>query len=241
MIRAILFDLDDTLLLNDMSVFGPHYMAELLAKVQPLCEPTAFRMALNAGIKAMIANDGRATNADVFAEAFFPLLSCPREKLIPLLDEFYAHDFEVLRGDTQPDPYGRPLMEALFERGYLVAIATQPLFPRSAILARLRWADVPAETFPYHWVTSYEVMSACKPQPRFFLSLAERLGCAPAECLMVGDSLDADMPARTCGLLTFWVPRHQQTHPDAADAQGSLGDLLQLVESGGVHALQRAN
>ena len=46
-VGLVAIDLDDTLLLNDMSVFGPHYMAELLAKVQPLCEPTAFRMALD--------------------------------------------------------------------------------------------------------------------------------------------------------------------------------------------------
>ena len=33
--------------------------------------------------------------------------------------------------------------------GLQVAIATQPMFPRAAILARLRWADVPFDEFPY--------------------------------------------------------------------------------------------
>jgi len=238
MIRAILFDLDDTLLLNDMEVFGAHYFRALLAKVRPICDPTTFREALHAGMMAMMANDGRAVNADVFAGTFFPGVGCAREVLLPVLEAFYVHEFEALRIYTQPDPQARPLMELAFGQGYQVAITTQPMFPRSAILARLRWADVGAETFPYDFITSYEVMSACKPHPHYFQSVMERLGRAPGECLMVGDSIDSDMPARKLGLRTFWVNRRNETpDPSLADGQGNLGDLLHLIESGGIHAL----
>jgi HAD superfamily hydrolase (TIGR01549 family) len=238
MIHALLLDLDDTLLLNDMELFAPHYFRALLAKVGPLCAPTAFSEAMNAGVRAMMANDGRVSNAEAFAETFFPRLDCARETLLPVLDAFYAHEFEALRIHTQPDPQARPLVELAFRRGYRVAIATQPMFPRTAIQARLRWANVGAEAFPYAFITSYEVMGACKPHPHYFATLIERLGCAPEECLMVGDSVESDMPARTLGLHTFWVNRRNQTpQPGLADAQGSLGDLIHLIESGGIDAL----
>jgi HAD superfamily hydrolase (TIGR01549 family) len=186
----------------------------------------------------MMVNDGRRPNAEAFAETFFPRLECQRETLLPVLDAFYAHEFEDLRVHTQADPWARPLVELAFRRGYQVAVATQPMFPRTAILARLRWANVDADDFPYAYITSYEVMGACKPHPHYFRTLLERLGRAPQECLMVGDSLDSDMPARAQGLRTFWVNRRNpQAEPGLADVQGSLSDLYRLIESGGIDAL----
>jgi len=133
----------------------------------------------------------------------------------------------------------RAVVELAFSQGYRVAIATQPLFPRSAILARLRWAGVGAEEFAYAAITSYETMSACKPHSLFFNTLAQRVGCDPRECLMVGDSIGADMPARRVGCKTFWVDRDPVPRPSAIvwDAAGSLADLYTLMQTGGIHEL----
>jgi len=60
---------------------------------------------------------------------------------------------------------------------------------------------------------SYESMSACKPHPHFFSTLVRRVGCEPWECLMVGDSVEADMPARRVGCKTFWVDRDPVPRP----------------------------
>ncbi|MBC7236109.1 MAG: HAD family hydrolase [Chloroflexi bacterium] len=240
-IKALLLDLDDTLLLNDMETFGQHYFEALLAKVAPICPSEPFVKALRAGMQAMFDNDGtRGSNADVFAASFFAQLPCEPQKLLALLDEFYRCDFEVLRVHTTPDPDARRLVSTAFARGYQVAIATQPVFPLPAILARLRWAGAGADEFPYDYVSSYETMSACKPHPAFFQTLVERLGREPDECLMVGDDPEADMAAGRLGLKTFWVkrgawrPRHMYV---SCDARGSLAELIKLIETGRIYEL----
>jgi len=213
-LRALLLDLDDTLLINDMEAFTRAYYPALVAKMSSHIPPALFTEALNAGIAAMWHNDG------------------------PVFDEFYSLDFESLRVHTRPDPNARRLVTLARAHGYQIAIATQPVFPRSAVLARLRWANVPHREFAYDLVSSYEHMRACKPHPVFFASLLERLGRAPDECLMVGDSIDTDLPAGELGIRTFWVDRGQRVGANvSADARGTLGDLASLLETGGIHAL----
>lgn len=239
-IRALLLDLDNTLLINDMETFAPRYYEALLHKVEPYCFRGRFLEALGSGIRAMSGNDGSdGTNEQVFYGRFFSLVGVPRETLMPVLADFYEHEFHDLSVLTRRDPLAFPLVELAFQRGYQVAIATQPLFPLAAIRARLSWAGVGAELFDYAFVSSFEVMGASKPRPRFFRTILEALGRAPEECLMVGDSVTADMPAADLGIKTFWVDRGQEARPSRVpcDARGDLADLIDLVKTGRIHAL----
>jgi FMN phosphatase YigB (HAD superfamily) len=235
-IKAVLLDLDDTLLINDMETFSPPYFRALLAKVQGVCRPGTFVEALNSGIRAMVANDGRGpTNAEVFDREFYPRVGCPRDDIEPLLNDFYRHDFEDLAYLTAPDPAARELVSLLRERGIKIAIATQPIFPLSAIHTRLRWANVSAEEFGFDLITSYEVMAACKPRRAFFESVLRQIGCRASESLMVGDSIEMDMPAGRMGLRTFWVDRNHSRPSEqvVCDAHGSLYDLITLLKTEG--------
>jgi len=239
-VKALLFDLDDTLLLNNTQEFLAHYYRALLDKVKGVCAPGRFAEALNAGIRAMWQNRGYGpTNAEIFDAEFFGILRLPREAIVPVLQEFYDRDFEALRIHTQPDPWAVKVVALAREKGLQLAIATQPVFPRSAILARLRWAGVPHEQFNYDLVTSYENMRACKPRRRYFEDILDALHRTPEEALMVGDSPEADLAAAELGIKTFWVVR-DASHVDKSitcDARGTLEDLYELIRSGGIHEL----
>ena len=53
------------------------------------------------------------------------------------------------------------------------------------------------------------------------------IGCAPGECLMVGDDRAMDMPAATVGMRTFYVG----SDPEApADHRGTMTDLAALLQ-----------
>jgi HAD superfamily hydrolase (TIGR01509 family) len=55
-----------------------------------------------------------------------------------------------------------------------------------------------------------------KPSPEAFLHVLARLGVAPHEAAMVGDSLDFDIePARRLGMRTVWVDPAAAPHPAA--------------------------
>ncbi len=235
MIRALLFDLDNTLLENNMDTFVPAYLGllgEFIAAYYP--QPDAFIRHLLRATDAMMANAGsERTNQEVFDAAFFPAIGRTREEMEPIFAEFYATRFPRLQGLTCPVPAARPLMEWAFAQGYQVAIATNSLFPRTAIEQRLAWAGVPVEEFPYHFVASYEVMHATKPHPAFFLEIAEVLKRKPEECLVVGDEWQMDvLPALEAGMHVYWVCEAGADPPESGptpDGWGRLEDLAKWI------------
>ena len=92
-IRAILFDLDGTLLHNDMNVFLPHYFEMLAARVAHLVPTDEFMDRLMQASEIMMANDGRTTNESLFAASFYPLAGHSRQELEPVFLDFYANDY----------------------------------------------------------------------------------------------------------------------------------------------------
>ncbi len=230
MIRAILLDLDNTLLGNDMETFLPAYFALLSQYVAPRLEPNQFIRHLLQATEKMTANaDPARTNREVFEARFFPIQGYGREEMEPFLADFYAHQFPQLRSITRPDPAARPLVEWVFERGFQVAIATNPLFPRVAVEQRLEWAGVPAAEFPYHLITSYENMHASKPHPLYFAEIAAHLDLPPEACLMVGDDWRMDIaPALSVGMAAYWIAGPDAAVPDEEAllaGRGSLADF----------------
>ncbi|MCX7854925.1 MAG: HAD family hydrolase, partial [Anaerolineae bacterium] len=91
----------------------------------------------------------------------------------------------------------------------------------------------------------YEVMHAAKPHPSFFAEIAQVLGRAPEECIMVGDEWKMDIrPARQVGMQTFWIADRKAPRPadePPPDGQGELADfarwMLRRAEQGEFTAL----
>lgn len=235
MIKAILFDLDDTLLDNKPERFLPPYFQALSAYVAHLVPPARLVAALQQATGVVLADhDSRRTNADVFWEAFVPLIGMPRATIEPITIQFYEDRFNDLARFAAPRAAARPVVQAAFDHGYRVVIATNPLFPRRAIEHRLAWANVPVTDFSYDLVTTYENMHTTKPQPAYYHEIAACLGLAPAECLMVGDDPLRDVaPAQAVGMPVFWVNDPPVTGPPPSvppTYAGSLDDLRPLLD-----------
>jgi FMN phosphatase YigB (HAD superfamily) len=230
-IRAILFDLDGTLLDNDMEVFLPPYFEMLTARMAPFVPREHFLDHLMRATDAMMANDGRATNEEAFAAAFYPLNGHLREELEPVFAEFYAEDFPKLQRYTQRKPHARPVVAQAFDLGCDVIIATNPLFPATAVQQRLAWAGV--DDYAYRLVTTYENSRAAKPNLRYFEDILETIGQPAEAALVVGDE-DMDMVAGHLGCPTFLVPGSRTnlapTTPEVT-YRGTLADVGVLLRS----------
>lgn len=242
MIRALLLDLDDTLLVNDWHTFYPPYLELLAAHMRDLLPATRLFAALNAGNDAMFRSDGsQGTLEQVFMARFLPLAGLDAEQARAAFSAFYHHGFEALQAYTAQDPAAPELVTLAREMGLKLAIATQPVFPLEAVQARLRWAGVPAETFAYDYISTFDTQRACKPAPLFFENLLARLSVTPDEALMVGDSASSDMAARHLGIRTFYVERGRDGssngHGVDCDARGGLADLVDLLKTGAIHEL----
>ena len=240
MLKAVLFDLDDTLLGNDIDQFIPHYFGMLSAYASQYFEPQAFIQLLMAGTNATITNtDTAVTNRDVFWQFFTSQTGQDADEMEAFFNLFYSNQFDQLEAQTQRLPVARPLVKTCFAKELKVVIATNPLFPRSAIEARLRWAGVPKDGYAYDLVTTYENMHAAKPNPDYYREILDRIGVAPQAALMVGDSWVNDIePASDVGLFTYWISLGRDL-PDAdrINGSGSLDTLYKSIQSGWLEQL----
>jgi HAD superfamily hydrolase (TIGR01509 family) len=229
-IRAVLFDLDGTLLAHDIDAFLARYLALIgrrFADTVPGVDVPRLVMAASA---AMLRNDGSRTNEQAFWNDFAPRFSQSRAALEASFTDFYRNDFPALGAGIVPEPGVRDVVAACREQGWLVVVATNPVFPRLAIDERLRWAGLDAALFDR--VTSYEWMRYCKPHTGYFRQIAEELGTAAAECLMVGNDVGLDLqPAAAAGMRTcllanaFQVGTATGFQPDYTCALGAVPGL----------------
>lgn len=73
-------------------------------------------------------------------------------------------------------------------------------------------------------------VSRPKPHPEMFETAARRFGLAPGEVLHVGDSLDLDIAgARDAGFQVVWINRYGHPAVDGVDSVGCLGELARRL------------
>ena len=78
-LKALLLDLDDTLLGNSMDTFIPAYFGALKDFVSHLVPGEEFIAQLLSATRLMTTNDGTGpTNEEVFTEAFYPSFDVER-------------------------------------------------------------------------------------------------------------------------------------------------------------------
>ncbi len=231
--KPILFDLDGTLIENSMETFLPPYFSALTKKLAGVVVPERLVEQLRASTRLMVENNDPArTNAQVFADDFFPKIGVPRDKLMPLLEDFYTHEYCDLRVFTKPVEAAPEVLSRAVALHHPLVIATAPLFPLGALKQRLVWANL--ANIPYALITDYETMHACKPNPNYYHEIADRLQVKPEHCVMVGNDVQMDiLPARRAGMKTFWITQAGGMPTDVpSDWRGTLSDFGDLLQSG---------
>ena len=143
MTRAVLLDLDDTLLGNPTEAFLTAYMGALN---RFLCGWLGVEDTLQAVLAAtravMTSRDALHTNEETFYAALSPLLPASLGDFRSGAEEFYATVYPALQSGTQIRESARPPVEWLAAQGYAVVVATNPFFPRVAV--EQRWVGRPA-------------------------------------------------------------------------------------------------
>ncbi|HKM42797.1 MAG TPA: HAD family hydrolase [Limnochordia bacterium] len=202
--KAVLFDLDGTLLPMDQEVFIKRYLKELGAKgaewgygAQELVQIVL------KGVDAMVANDGTMTNEERFWELFMTTYGGEREEHIAVFEAFYHNEFTRVAEGMNPAPLSNEAIQVLKKKGYELVLATNPVFPRVATLERMRWAGLNSEDFTL--ITTYENSSFAKPNLDYYREILTTINAKPEECLMVGNDVQEDVSVAQLGMDVFLV------------------------------------
>lgn len=231
MIKAVLFDLDGTLLPMDQEKFIEAYFGGLVKKLVPHgYEPKLLINGIGAGIKAMVSNDGSVTNEEVFWKSFSAVVGERVKEDEEIFLDFYKNEFQEVKHSCGYEEASRKVIDSLKERGMRIVLATNPLFPSIATESRMRWAGLTTDDFELY--TTYENSSFCKPNLKYYEEILGKLGVSAEECLMVGNDVTEDMIAETLGMKVFLLTDcliNKENKDISAFVNGSFPELMEFL------------
>lgn len=240
---TLLLDLDDTLLCNDIESFLPQYLGAFSEEVSPYIGRDVFIQALLGGTRAMQNNRmPDCTLQEVFEAYFFSNVEVDEGEFRRVSNRFYNNVFPTLKELTQPNQGAVELVKEARMRGYKLAVATNPLFPRTAILQRLEWAKLPKEENNFEVIASYEDFHFAKPDPAFLAEVLAHMGWPDGPVVMVGDDSKRDIAAaRQIGIPAFWITQDggsSQAGSNEPTANGKIEDLIPWLDRVSAQDLQ---
>jgi putative hydrolase of the HAD superfamily len=230
MVRAILFDLDDTL-------FDHAGCArDALAAVQA-CHPALGALSFET-LESTHSTFLEQLHADVMLGRV-PIEVARRERFRRLLaacgadapDEFVGYLAatyrDVYREARRAVAGAAELLSAIREHGARVGIVSNNLLDEQR--EKLRTCGL--ESFVDALVVSEEV-GVSKPDAEIFRVALDRLACVPEQAVMIGDSWHADIVgARAAGIRAVWFNPVRATPPDTVGAIPQLHALEPVSEA----------
>jgi HAD superfamily hydrolase (TIGR01509 family) len=124
---------------------------------------------------------------------------------------------------VRPIPGGKEALAGLRQRGFVLGIVTDTIYP---IERKMRWLDQVGVAEFLDVVACSTAVGAHKPDPAIYLKALEQAGLAPGESAFVGHAADELEGARRAGLATVAVL--YEPHAQADYYAGSPLDLLHV-------------
>lgn len=237
---TVLFDLDGTLLNVDMHRFVPIYLNCLAQSIDAEVDSEQFvRVMIKRTMERLRSDDGSQTNEEFFLSVAQSDLDISAEQFLQGLQTFYREHMDKLQSLIISSPMARQLVCICKKLGLEVVIATNPVFPRPLVDARLQWAGI--GDCEYLMVTSSENSRYCKPNPRYFRAIMGEIGREPETCLMVGNDTEHDLSAAALGITTYLVDTWiiDRGSDFVPDYRGSHVDLYNFIKQLGEGAALR--
>jgi FMN phosphatase YigB (HAD superfamily) len=230
-IRAVLFDLDGTLVEVRMDEFIPRYVAGLAERFSDLVPAKKFTRTFLDGIRELIQGpaDG-TTNETRLLRVLERRLSISATDFRLRLRDYRDQGIDELARLVMQIPHAVEAVDHCRRQGLTLVLATNPVFPLFMIDARRRWSGLDDISFDH--VSSYENSRYCKPSIAYFEEIAEKIGVPPAACLMIGNDSCHDLAATGAGMTTYLVDTFLVERPGRrwpSDYRGNHTDLLSFL------------
>ena len=231
-IKAVLFDLDGTLLPMDQEMFVKRYFGLLAQKMAMFSyQPQKLIDAVYAGTIAMMKNDGRKSNEVVFWDKMSEVYGESVRQDEKRFEEFYREEFDNVKISTSFSRLASIVVGMAKDMGLRVVLATNPIFPQIATQKRMAWAGLDHKDFEFY--TTYENYYHCKPNLEYYKDILSKLGVDAKECLLVGNDVNEDMIAQELGMSVFLLTNCliNKDNKDISNyPQGDFEDLMEYIK-----------
>jgi FMN phosphatase YigB (HAD superfamily) len=180
----------------------------------------------------MVKNNGSCSNEDAFWTFFTGIFGKQTLEHLPVFEDFYANEFQGAQAVCSQIPQAAEAINLVKEKGFRVALATNPIFPAIATRSRIRWAGLTPEDFELY--TTYENSRFCKPNPAYYQDILAQMNLRPEECLMVGNDVTEDMIAQELGMQVFLLTDcmiNKNNEDISAYPHGGFPELLEYIRS----------
>lgn len=229
MIKAVLFDMDDTLLDINLTAFMALYTADVSRMLAYICDKPTVTVA-HACARGYLAMDSKdradgLTNAELFAREVERRCGVPLHDPA-IVDAITCYETDVLPKkhggivQARPMPGGVEAIEAVCDLGLTVALATNPCLTEQCNRTRMAWGGF--ADAPFARISHLENSTRLKPSARYYEEFVSSLGLAPNECLMVGNDSKRDFPRPDIGMPTAYVGH---ARPSRAVWSGRMSEL----------------
>lgn len=200
-LKAVLFDLDNTLILFNESDFFKVYSYRLSQYFIDMMNFEEFTQRLIGATQVMVNNNGDQSNLDLFMDAFTSGTNNDKDEQLERFQSFYDTQFDQFRTLMTPVSGAQNLILNLQARQFKTVIASNPMFPMNVQQKRISWANI--EDIPFNLITSVDNSSFCKPRLEYYEEICHKIGTHPEHCLMVGNDAFNDMIASKLGMKTY--------------------------------------
>ena len=228
--NTFLFDLDGTLLPMDMKLFEILYFEGLTKMFSNIIDPKGLVSLIWASTKVMISNTENITNEAVFMTDLGKRIGEDLTVYQEKFDKYYETEFHKVKESTREVQCMKDSIYLLRTKGYKIVIATNPLFPKSAIHTRIRWAGFEPNEFDY--VSTFETNHYCKPQIKYYQEVLKDINKSAEECIMVGNDVQEDLIVKTLGVKTYLITDnilHRTVEDIVTDYKGTYKDFYKFV------------
>jgi FMN phosphatase YigB (HAD superfamily) len=247
LLKAALFDLDNTLIHFDEREFFEAYVPEISKVFSDLMPPETLLEKLLLSTQMLVMNNnGQMSNADYFMSSFSQGYEKYRDEIWRRFLKFYETEFDKFKSLVSVMPDVREVFVKLKKMGVKLVIASNPIWPEIVQRKRLAWAGL--GDWNFELVTHIENMSHCKPHIGYYLEVCQKIDEKPDGCLMIGNDPVNDLIVATIGMKTFLVTESSEIgssglelsksiRNDSAaesitpDFKGSLSDVPGAVEA----------
>ncbi len=200
MIKAVIFDIDNTLYSFDKA----HAVAMEGMYGYALTHLGLDRDALDRSAKEAAVLVRQRLGVDCAAihnrclrlQVMLEKMGLPLEHALTMSEQYW----DTLIGLSEPEPGAPECLSRLREAGYVLGIGTDmTLEYQLKKLKRLQMLPL------FDFLVCSEEVNAEKPDPKLFLTCAEKAGVSPEECLFIGDNLKKDvLGPRSVGMQSLW-------------------------------------